>query len=133
MPRKRRPSFARWAQIRRKVWERDGGQCQGPYCRSAPPLTLEEAHIDHRIPVSAGGDHTINNLRVLCRRCHVLRADHAHAGMIANALRDGIIPADWRRLVWMETDLPEQPEWVKPDLPEGPAVDKTDFPEGENP
>jgi hypothetical protein len=30
----------------------------------------------------------------------VLRADRRHQGMIAAALRAGIIPADWRRLVW---------------------------------
>ena len=36
----------------------------------------------------------------LCRRCHVLRADKRHRGMIANALRDGIIPPNWRELVW---------------------------------
>jgi 5-methylcytosine-specific restriction enzyme A len=30
----------------------------------------------------------------------VLRADRSHQGMIAAALRDGIIPANWRELVW---------------------------------
>jgi len=40
------------------------------------------------------------SLRTLCRRCHVLRKDMRHRGMIASALRDGIIPPDWRGLVW---------------------------------
>jgi hypothetical protein len=31
---------------------------------------------------------------------HVLRADHRHRGMVANALKLGIIPPNWRELVW---------------------------------
>jgi 5-methylcytosine-specific restriction enzyme A len=100
MPTKRRPPRGVWNQIRQQVWERDGGYCQGPYCRDAAPIPLEQAHIDHHVPVSAGGSHALPNLRVLCRRCHALRADRAHAGMIARALRDGIIPPNWRPLVW---------------------------------
>lgn len=89
-----------WEERRRSVWERDGGRCQGPYCVEAPPLPLEQIHVDHIKPLSKSGTNAIANLRVLCRRCHVLRADNAHRGMIAAALRDGIIPADWRPLVW---------------------------------
>jgi hypothetical protein len=46
------------------------------------------------------GSNVDENLRVLCRRCHVLRADRRHQGMISAALRAGIIPPDWRRWVW---------------------------------
>lgn len=106
--RTKRPSPEAWAHLRLKTWERDGGFCQGPYCVGVPPLALEQAHIDHHIPISHGGSNHLNNLRVLCRRCHVLRAGHAHAGMIAAALRDGIIPADWRRLVWHDDDHSEE-------------------------
>ncbi|NTU85671.1 MAG: HNH endonuclease [Chloroflexales bacterium] len=104
MPRRRRPSRQLWNQIRRQVWERDGGRCRGPYCRNAPPLPLSEVHIDHIVPISAGGSNALRNLRTLCRRCHTLRAGHAHAGMIAAALRDGVIPPDWRALVWDDDD-----------------------------
>ena len=97
-----------WAHIRRIVWERDGGRCQGPYCRDAPPLPLEAAHIDHRVALARGGTNELANLRVLCRRCHVLRADRHHQGMIAAALRDGIIPPNWRELVW--DDEPPTPD-----------------------
>lgn len=91
-----------WQQRRREVWERDKGLCRGPYCVGAPPIPLDQAHIDHIRPRVRGGPRPDNleNLRVLCRRCHALRADNAHRGMIAAALRDGIIPADWRPLVW---------------------------------
>ena len=101
MRRRRRMPHEIWrASVRRRVWERDGHQCQGPYCVGAPPLPLEAVHIDHITPLSKGGTNELTNLRTLCRRCHVLRASREHQGMIAQALRDGIIPADWRPLVW---------------------------------
>jgi 5-methylcytosine-specific restriction endonuclease McrA len=60
---------------------------------------LEAAEIDH-IHSGKLATNKFKNLRTLCRRCHVLRADHRHAGMIASALRDGVIPPNWRELVW---------------------------------
>jgi 5-methylcytosine-specific restriction protein A len=101
----RRPSRSVWKQLREVVWRRDQGFCQGPYCYGAPPLALEQAHIDHRVPLSRSGTNELVNLRTLCRRCHVLRAGHEHRGMIATALRDGIIPADWRQFVWDDDQL----------------------------
>jgi 5-methylcytosine-specific restriction enzyme A len=98
--RRRRLPLAVWKQRRREVWERDQGLCQGPYCVGASPIALEIAHVDHIAPLSKGGSNAPSNMRLLCRRCHVLRADNTHRGMIAAALRDGIIPPDWRPLVW---------------------------------
>jgi 5-methylcytosine-specific restriction endonuclease McrA len=89
-----------WAQIRAAVWQRDGGCCRGPYCVGAPPLLLKAAHIDHIVPLARRGSNHLDNLRTLCRRCHVLRADNAHRGLIQAALRDEVIPPDWRGLVW---------------------------------
>ena len=63
------------------------------------PLSLDECHTDH-IKSGRLGDNRDSNLRTLCRRCHVLRDDKRHRGMIAGALRDGIIPPNWRELVW---------------------------------
>ncbi|MCL4295688.1 MAG: HNH endonuclease [Anaerolineae bacterium] len=98
---KNRPPREVWQQLREKTWQRDRGRCQGPYCQHKPPwsLPLEIAHVDH-IKSGKLADNSLNNLRTLCRRCHVLRLDHRHQGMIAAALRDGLIPPDWRRLVW---------------------------------
>lgn len=84
-----------WQDTRRKVWERDGGRCV--HC--GRPVTLDECHIDH-IRRGIRLDHRMSNLRILCRRCHVLRKDNGHRGMISSALRQGIIPANWRDLVW---------------------------------
>lgn len=95
---KRQPKEV-WEATRRRVWERDGGRCQGPYCKTAPPLALETCHIDHIIS-GRRASNADANLRVLCRRCHVLRADNRHRGMAAKALELGIIPSNWRTLVW---------------------------------
>ena len=76
-------------------WERDGRKCV--HCETS--VALESCHIDH-IRSGKLGTNQLSNLRTLCRRCHVLRADKRHRGMIASALRDGVIPPNWRELVW---------------------------------
>ena len=95
MPKKRTPREVWQRNIRPIVWERDGRKC----VRCQTPLTLNEAHIDH-IKSGKNATNELSNLRTLCRRCHVLRADPRHRGMIAKALADGIIPPNWRELVW---------------------------------
>lgn len=92
---KSRPPREVWEAIRREVWGRDGGRCT--HCGGS--MDLEDAHIDH-IRSGKGAGNGKGNLRVLCRRCHVLRDEPRHAGMISSALRDGIIPPDWRARVW---------------------------------
>lgn len=94
MPRKRQPREV-WNATRLRVLERDGYACVR--CRGT--LSVDTAHIDHRKSGKLGTNE-MSNLRTLCRRCHVLRADNRHRGMIAQALRDGIIPPNWRELVW---------------------------------
>lgn len=94
MPRHRPPREV-WSAIRRIVWQRDSGKCV--HCGADVPL--DECHIDH-IRSGKLGTNELSNLRTLCRRCHVLRLDRRHRGMIANALRDGVIPPNWRELTW---------------------------------
>ncbi len=94
MPR-RRPPAEIWQGLRQKVWQRDGKRC----VRCKAEVVLAECHIDH-IQSGKLGTNSMKNLRTLCRRCHVLRADFRHRGMIASALRDGIIPPNWRDLIW---------------------------------
>lgn len=96
MPRKRPPKQI-WQEIRRKVYLRDEGMCQYPF--EQHPVSFEEFHCDHIVSGKLGSNR-LSNLRVLCRKHHVLRLDHRHRGMIANALRDGIIGPDWRSQVW---------------------------------
>ncbi len=78
MPHHRLP-WEVWQAVRRQVWERDGGLCRGPYCRERGPLPLHQIHVDH-IQSGLLGSNTLDNLRVLCRRCHTLRLDHRHRG-----------------------------------------------------
>lgn len=94
MPKSRQPREI-WRNTRKRVWKRDGGLCQ--HCGEATPLN--KCHIDHIVSGLYGTNHD-SNLRTLCRRCHVLRADFRHDGMRAKAISDGIIPPDWRKLVW---------------------------------
>lgn len=98
---KRQPSPL-WQATRQRIWQRDQGRCQGPYCQHDLPysLSLKEAQIDHILEKSQGGTDADANLRTLCRRCHCLRSSIVHQGMIAAALRDGLIPPNWRSLVW---------------------------------
>ena len=94
MPKKRPPKEV-WSKIREIIWIRDGRCCT----RCHTPLFLNECHIDHIIS-GKYGTNKFNNLRTLCRRCHVLRYDYRHRGMIAKALEDGVIPVDWRKYTW---------------------------------
>lgn len=94
---KHRPPREVWQELRRIVWERDGRQCV--HCHA--PLSLAVCHCDH-VRSGKRATNALPNLRTLCRRCHVLREDGRHRGMIASALRDGIIPPDWRSLVWRD-------------------------------
>jgi 5-methylcytosine-specific restriction enzyme A len=89
-----------WDATRLRVFARDGWRC----VRCLTPITVDTGHCDH-IKSGRLASNADSNLRALCRRCHVLRLDFRHRGMIANAIRDGIIPADWRPLVWDEDDL----------------------------
>ena len=94
MPRRRQAKEI-WCGTRRRVLERDGYEC----VRCHLPVGERTAHIDH-IKSGKLSTNEMSNLRALCRRCHCLRADGKHRGMTAKALRDGLIPANWRELVW---------------------------------
>jgi 5-methylcytosine-specific restriction enzyme A len=96
MPRRRPPSRI-WKELRRIVWNRDNRMC----VKCKQELLLNKAHIDHLVSGRLGTN-KISNLRTLCRRCHVLRADKRHRGMIGKALKDGIIPPNWREHIWRD-------------------------------
>lgn len=94
MPRHRLPREV-WDARRMQVLQRDEFAC----VRCRTPVTERTGHCDHKHSGKLTSN-ALGNLRTLCRRCHVLRADKRHRGLIAAALRDGIIPPDWRSLVW---------------------------------
>ena len=55
----------RYREQRQRVFMRDGRACQ--LCGTDEG----EMHIDHIIPRKAGGDHSLDNLRVLCKTCNL--------------------------------------------------------------
>lgn len=60
--------------LRDQIWLRDGGQCQyrdkrtGRRCASKHLLEL-----DHQVPFSWGGEHSLKNLRLHCRKHNLYR------------------------------------------------------------
>jgi hypothetical protein len=54
--------------VRAEVWSRDGGRCVE--CQADDYLEF-----DHIIPHSRGGANTVNNVRLLCRRCNLAKSD----------------------------------------------------------
>jgi 5-methylcytosine-specific restriction enzyme A len=93
---KKRPPIETWKyNLRPIVWKRDKKQC----VRCKVPLKLNECHIDH-IQSGIVGTNKIKNLRTLCRKCHILRKDHRHRGLIWAALKKGIISPKWRNQLW---------------------------------
>jgi hypothetical protein len=55
----------RYRAQRERVFMRDGRACQ--LCGTDEG----EMHIDHIIPRKSGGDHSLDNLRVLCKLCNL--------------------------------------------------------------
>ncbi len=94
-----------WRKTRKRIWERDERKCvrcgiEVVLSRKEARLTKKAvANIDHIIRVKKGGNKD-ENLRTLCKRCHVLRKDFGHRGMIAKALKESIIGPGWREEVW---------------------------------
>jgi 5-methylcytosine-specific restriction endonuclease McrA len=64
----------RYREQRERVFMRDGRFCQ--ICGTDEG----EMHIDHIIPRKSGGDHSLDNLRVLCKSCNLRKG----------ALNDGV-------------------------------------------
>ncbi len=55
-------------EVKQAVWQRDGGRCVE--CGATDYLEF-----DHIIPFSKGGDSTVDNIQLLCRRCNLKKSD----------------------------------------------------------
>lgn len=55
--------------LRRSVIDRDGLRCV--FCDE--DLTDQEVHLDHVIPESKGGETSMKNLQVTCRKCNLAK------------------------------------------------------------
>ena len=57
-----------WQRVRRVIYERDGGICM----KCGKPVPKNNYHVDHIIPISAGGDEwDLNNLELSCAECNL--------------------------------------------------------------
>ena len=91
----------RYREQRERIFSRDGRVCQ--LCGTDEG----EMHIDHIIPRKAGGDHSLDNLRVLCKNCNLRKG----------ALNDGVFLARQATPpVFLKSSLPETTSTV-PDSP----------------
>lgn len=93
-----RPPF--WNIIRRSILERDNHQCQ--ICGKR-----EDLSVHHIIPLSAGGDSTAGNLRVLCHPCH--QKEHGHPARANRKNRFRI------RIRYQQMDIPASlfGDWIR--------------------
>ena len=81
----------RYREQRERVFMRDGRSCQ--LCGTDEG----EMHIDHIIPRKAGGDHSLDNLRVLCKSCNLRKGALNEGVFLARAatppaFRDSVSP-----------------------------------------
>lgn len=81
-----------WEITRRRIHVRDGGACR----RCGALVPLEEAHIDHIVPLKSLGTNWHRNLRTLCRRCHETRLDPQHRAMGMRAVQAERLMHDWQ-------------------------------------
>lgn len=55
-----------WSERRGEVYRRACGRCA-----SCGITYIEEYHVHHKVPISAGGNHDFSNLELLCEDCHI--------------------------------------------------------------
>jgi 5-methylcytosine-specific restriction endonuclease McrA len=77
------------AEVRRQVWERDGGRCawtgpDGKRCGSRWQL-----EVDHVRPPSRGGTSTLGNIRLACRGHNLLYAEQVYGREFMRKYRKG--------------------------------------------
>jgi hypothetical protein len=87
-----------------KVFDQAGWQCT--VCCRDTPRELRGTHhecapeLDHIYPVSRGGTHTKDNVRLLCRRCNALKSDGFDDEWLPAFYESIGISVEWR---WFET------------------------------
>jgi len=67
--------------IKRDVLARSGGMCEAEGCGEVG------REFEHRIPVALGGENTVENLWLACRKCHREKTSNEDIPRIAKAKR----------------------------------------------
>jgi 5-methylcytosine-specific restriction endonuclease McrA len=76
----------RYREQRERVFMRDGRACQ--LCGTDEG----EMHIDHIIPRKSGGDHSLDNLRVLCKSCNLRKGALNEGVFLARTATPPVFP-----------------------------------------
>ena len=76
----------RYREQRERVFMRDGRSCQ--LCGTDEG----EMHIDHIIPRKSGGDHSLDNLRVLCKSCNLRKGALNEGVFLARTATPPVFP-----------------------------------------
>jgi|GEM_PF-6300205 len=84
-----------WDTRRRKVYRRDGFQCQNCGAKGGPRGNVE-LHAHHVVPKSKGGTHRLRNLTTVCKACH--QAIHG-SGTAPTAIEEGDLSERVRRAI----------------------------------
>jgi 5-methylcytosine-specific restriction endonuclease McrA len=63
------------AAVRRQVWKRDGGRCTWEMGDGKPCGSTHRLEFDHGREFSLGGESTVDNVRLLCRKHNVMKAE----------------------------------------------------------
>jgi len=75
------------------IWARDHGVC----CICRLPVARELATLEHRVPVSRGGQHVPSNLGVAHRSCNSAKGNKTRAQLRKEAKRPGLRRKSFRR------------------------------------
>jgi 5-methylcytosine-specific restriction endonuclease McrA len=78
---------ARNPKLRRGIYLREEGRCF--YCREE--VRLQDAVLDHVVPVFEGGDHTYRNVVLSCFRCNASKAARSAKDFLHSLKDRGII------------------------------------------
>jgi 5-methylcytosine-specific restriction endonuclease McrA len=78
----------RYREQRERVFKRDGRFCQ--LCGTDEG----EMHIDHVIPRKSGGDHSLDNLRVLCKSCNLRKGSLNDGVFLARTATPPVFSSD---------------------------------------
>ncbi len=84
------------AHVKRAVWLRDGGQCTFKSASGRRCTCRRGVEFDHVKPVAFGGDASVENIRLLCRKHNQLEADRKLGKKLMDSKRPPKARPEWK-------------------------------------